>query len=125
MRTLRLIIVAFAIGCAFGFLGAWVDHQGDISTYRLSGPSVSQSISHVEIYPFWEWITSPLSLPGDFVAIARHPQDWLIDEEWDYRWKIALGNGVIYSTLCCLFLGIRSLVRFIGRWLTLRTSHAR
>jgi hypothetical protein len=120
-KIVLLILLSFAAGCALGYLGAWVDHEDEIATYGLAGPN----ISHSEIYPFWEWVTAPAELPGSLVAIARHSQDWCIDEGWDYRWDITFGNGVIYAIVCCVFLAGRSFVTLLRRRLKLRTTHAR
>jgi hypothetical protein len=114
------ILLSFLIGCTFGILGAWVDHCDETATYL-----VNTNTSHTEIYPMWEWVTAPLAFPGLMTAIVKHPQDWLIDEEWDYRWTIMIGNGVAYVFIYCAFLTVRSLVRFVRRRLTLKAQHAR
>jgi hypothetical protein len=121
-KFLFTLLVSFFIGSAIGYLGAWVDHQDEIMTYGLAGPG----ISHTEHDIYWlEWLTAPLSLPGGLVAIARHSQDWVTDEGWDYRWDITIGNGLGYVALCCAFFGCRALVRVIRRRLKLKVSHAR
>jgi hypothetical protein len=121
MKTLRVVLLCFFTGLFLGYLGAWVDHQEDISEYGLNGSGVS----HAEIYPFWEWITAPLALPGVMTALVRHPQDWCIDEEWDYRWDITIGNGCGYALVCFVFLVGRSLVKLAWRKIDLRSTHAR
>jgi hypothetical protein len=105
-KAVLIIVMSFLIGCALGYLGALVDHEDEVSTYGLAGPNVS----HTEIFPFWEWLTAPPSVPGLFVAMVRHSQDWCIDEEWDYRWDITFGNGVVYAVFCCVFLAIGSVL---------------
>jgi len=120
-KAVLILLLSFLIGSTLGYLGALVDHEDEISTYG----SASSSFSHTEIYPFWEWVTAPPMLPGLFVAIARHSQDWCIDEGWDYRWDITIGNGIAYAIFCCVFLASRSLVRLARSRLALRGTHAR
>jgi hypothetical protein len=122
-KLLFTSILVLLTGCGFGFLGAWVDHQDTLTSYSKSVPG--SNISHIEIYPVWEWLTCPPAFPGMIAAVIRYPQDWVSDEEWDYRWTITVGNGLAYLFLYWIFMIGQSLVRKLRGRVLFKSSHAR
>jgi hypothetical protein len=98
-RYFILALVGFALGMITGYWAVWAEHYD-----TMAGIAAVTTNKWMDSLSFLGGLFTILDFPGIVgVVIQTHNRDFLIDEDWGYRYWEMLYNGIFWMLALPIF----------------------